>query len=77
LQVINELKELIENMDGWTLAVGKAEFEGVQKLMKALADEVDSHSFGLKANVKKRYGPNYHPTQCVGCQSERDPKITF
>ena len=51
-QVINELKELIENMDGWTLAVGKAEFEAVQKLMKELADEVDSLSFGLKANVK-------------------------
>src|SRR5258708_23498322 len=26
-QVLNGLKELTENMDGWTLAVGKAEFE--------------------------------------------------
>jgi ABC-type cobalamin/Fe3+-siderophores transport system ATPase subunit len=48
----DELKELIDSMDGSGLAVGISEFEAVQKLAKALADDIDSLSSGLKAKVK-------------------------
>ncbi len=47
-----ELKELIEGMDGSTLAVGKAEFDAVQKLATGLAEEVDSLSENLQDKVK-------------------------
>ena len=76
-QVINELKELIENMDGWTLAVGKAEFEAVQKLMKELADEVDSLSFGLKANVKNVTAQITTQLNAWVAKAKETPKITF
>jgi ABC-type Zn uptake system ZnuABC Zn-binding protein ZnuA len=48
----DELKELIDSMDGSGLAVGISEFEAVQKLAKALADDIDSLSSRLKAKVK-------------------------
>jgi ABC-type lipoprotein export system ATPase subunit len=48
----SELTELIDSMDGSTLAVGMTEFEAVQKLAKGLADQIDSLSSGLRAKVK-------------------------
>lgn len=48
----SELRELIENMDGSTLAVGMSEFKTVQKLAKELAADVDLLSTELETKVK-------------------------
>ena len=47
----DDLKNLITGMDGSTLAVGKAEFEAVKKLVTTLASDVDNLSAQLKIKI--------------------------
>lgn len=46
-----DLKSITAGMDGSTLAVGKAEFEAVQKLVNDLATSIDTLSTDLKTQI--------------------------
>ena len=46
-----DLKNITAGMDGSTLAVGKAEFEAVQKLVNDLATSIDTLSTDLKTQI--------------------------
>ena len=51
----DELKELINNMDGSTLAVGNAEFEAVQKLTKESSPMKSIHCPCISRRRSKRW----------------------